>query len=300
MRELDDQLKTLKKFSPDGAFEGNWYVPYMPSSGSSVAKKAFKELLQRQSSWGLTPEELGIVSANSDSETFSIYGDDKGDKDKKSSLQQFYDALNNRALDRKKQDGTTDLNLLGQNKRLDTRREFDSEDESSLPAGIRDKAQKLKDMVNEDTSSIFNPTRAHSSFDNFFGLVDGTPAPNQGEPVKPGSASFIDQFKKTLDRQSAASSLVSGVNALVPNADPAARAMVPGLEPFVASTHHALTENTFGNSTTLEDPTVLRDLNSTVLNQWNPLYQPPKLELPKPAPSHPSSATIIQVPRRQF
>src|SRR3954471_20550342 len=64
VRELDDQLKALKSLSPSTTFEGNWYVPYVPPSGSAVPTKALKELLHRQMNWGLSPEEMGAPTAN--------------------------------------------------------------------------------------------------------------------------------------------------------------------------------------------------------------------------------------------
>jgi hypothetical protein len=299
--ELDEQLKGLKKFSPDPMFEANWYVPYAPQS-SGVPNKALKELLQRQNNWGLTPEELSIATKSLfDSEKFSVYGDDKGDKDKQSSLQQFYDALNNRSTAPKKQDSSTDINWnIDQNKRLDNRRELDSDYESNLPDAIRDKAKRLREMVNEDSSSIFNPIRPSSSFDNFFGLRNEASTREPVDQKKHGSESFIDQFKKTLDKQSAASSLLSGVSGSIPNPDAASRAFVlPGLEPFASSTHNDSKETTPRISTSLVDPTAMRDLNSTALNQWNSLYQPPKLVLPQTTFT-PSSASVMQVPRRHF
>jgi hypothetical protein len=41
----------------------------------------------------------------------------------------------------------------------------------------------------------------------------------------------------------------------------------------------------------------LPDANANLLNQWNPLYTPPKLELPKPAPFFPPP---MDFPRRKF
>jgi hypothetical protein len=180
-------------------------------------------------------------------------------------------------------------------------KEFNSDEDSSLPDGIRDKAQKLKDMVNEDNGSIFNPTRSRSSFDNFFGLSDNSPSSSEAvtQSRTATSESFIDQFKKTLNRQVTASSLAPGLNALVPGTPDSRAAMVPGLEPFTASKKQEFTQTSPGNSTTLVDPTTLQDVNSSILNSWNPLYQAPKLELTKP-PAPPTSASFMQVPRRHF
>src|SRR5580765_5975541 len=92
VNELDERLRALKNSSPAGAFD-TWSMPYVPPAGALPNKAALKELLQRQMNWGLPAEDLGNTSVNHDSENFSIYGDNKADKDKKSSLQQFYDAL---------------------------------------------------------------------------------------------------------------------------------------------------------------------------------------------------------------
>jgi len=299
INELDERLRALKKSSPDAGFDA-WSIPYVaPPGGTLPNKAALRELLQRQMNWGLSPEELGNTRDNADSDNFSFFENNKGENnDRKSSLQQFYDALNSRNSDRKKRDGPNDINGFG-SKNQYGRKDFDPEDDSSLPEGIRDKAEKLKSVVKDDSSSIFNPSRARSSFDNFFGLREEAPDP---EPVRQsksglGSESFIDQFKKTLDKQSAASGVAPGLSKLLPAAMTPSSSLVPGLEPFAASTHHELTQSSPGNAMSLEDPTTLRDMNSTLLNQWNPLYKPPKLELPKPAPP---SASFMQVPRRQF
>src|SRR5262245_13912868 len=70
--ELDERLRALKRVSPDAPFEANWYAPYVAPSGSGLPKKALKELLERQVNWGLSLEEIGVVSANSESDKFSI------------------------------------------------------------------------------------------------------------------------------------------------------------------------------------------------------------------------------------
>src|SRR5678809_345641 len=83
INELDERLRALKKASPDGGFDG-WSLPYVPPAGATLPNKAaLKELLQRQMNWGFSAEELGNTSVNPDSDNFSIYGDNRGDKEKK-------------------------------------------------------------------------------------------------------------------------------------------------------------------------------------------------------------------------
>jgi hypothetical protein len=42
---------------------------------------------------------------------------------------------------------------------------------------------------------------------------------------------------------------------------------------------------------------IMPDRNATLLNQWNPLYAPPKVEPPKPPPI---IEPPIEAPRRKF
>ncbi|MGH7967268.1 MAG: hypothetical protein ACREIC_00930, partial [Limisphaerales bacterium] len=53
-----------------------------------------------------------------------------------------------------------------------------------------------------------------------------------------------------------------------------------------------------GNSlTSALKPATVPDINVNVLNQWNPLYTEPKLEIPKPPPLFTPPA---EAPRRRF
>jgi hypothetical protein len=60
---------------------------------------------------------------------------------------------------------------------------------------------------------------------------------------------------------------------------------------------HELSESTPGDVNSILNRKMLPDVNTTVLNQWNPMYAPPKVELPKITPPTPLT---MEVPRRKF
>lgn len=295
-RQLDEQLKSLKGISPGNSMESRFTAPYVSPTTPVLPRKAIKELLDRKKNWGLTPEQLGAVSSTSDSDSISVFGEDKSDN-KKSSLEQFYNALNHQGKGFPSADQSKDDGLGVSSKRGDSRNDTASDDDSKLPRGVRDQTQRLKELVNEDPSSVFVPARAHTSFENFFGLDVKTVTPEQSPTPKTSMESFVDQFKRVLDSPAAAANLDPTLSSLAP-ADAARRTTaVPGLETQPITTHHELTQSTPGNLTPSLNRTTLPDLNATVLNQWNPMYQPPKVQLPKVTPPTPPN---LDFPRRRF
>lgn len=295
-RQLDDQLRSLKGLSTRNSIEGGFSLPYVQPTVSALPSKTIKEFIERKKNWSLTPEELGTAASSSDSDALSGFGEDKRDG-KSSSLQQFYDNLNRTAAKRKSGDGFSD-NSSG--KHSDSRQGIASEDDSNLPAGIKDSAQKLKELVSDDNASIFSPTRGRTSFDNFFGL-DGNHSTREavGAPgPKTSMESFMDQFKKAMDGPSATSPLDPALQALMPETGTRQPASYPPLGPLPSLPHHEVTRTTPGNvNSVLNRTAVVPDINAAVLNQWNPMYAPPKLELPKYSPPTPLN---VDFPRRRF
>jgi hypothetical protein len=297
-KPLEDQLKLLREASPGSSLE-RFNAPYMSPTMSRLPNKAIKDLLDQRRNWSFTPEELNAVMSSSDSDALSTFTDDKQDsKDgKKSSLQQFYDALKRQSAKREKTDQTNDKKSVNSSKSRDLPDADTSNDDSKLPPGIRDKAQKLRETVNEDSSSIFSPTRAHSTFENFFGLSDSNPNPDALGGSKSSMESFIDQFKKTLDAQSSGPSMDPALKALIPGA-PMSQPGISGLG-SLPSTAHELTASTPGNLNSVLSPTLVPDMNATALNQWNPMYAAPTLA-PPPLKFTPPTPVNMQFPRRSF
>jgi hypothetical protein len=295
-RQLDDQLRSLKGISPQNTMDGNFDLPFRPQSSTTLPNKAVKELLERKNNWGLTPDELGITTTTSDADSLSTFGEGKSDS-KKSSLQQFYDALNGTGAGRPTADRYNENGSITPGKRSSFSEPNSSDDEAKLPAGIRDQAKQLKQAVNDDGEGVFRAVQAHTSFENFFGLNDNSPAPDQTMAPKTTTESFLDQFKKGLNSQSAGSKLDPALNSLLPGETQRPVAFPLG-DSLPKSRHNDLTLSAPGDVNAAISRAVLPDVNSTVLNQWNPLYTPSKLETPKvTAPPIPLN---MEFPRRPF
>lgn len=296
-RPLDEQLRSLKGLSSGDTFEDRFSLPYAPPP--MLTNKKLKELLERKRNWALTPKEIDLATGNSESDALSGFEQDKNSS--KKSLQQFYDALNR----------PNPANQPGErpgNDRSTARQGQDSfqnnlDDDSSLPPGLRDKTRQLQKFVTEDPGSVFNPAaQVHATFDNFdnfFGLSDATkPDQNQNFSSKTPGDSFLDRFKKGLDASSALG-LNPALSALLPSSTAPRTSIAADLQNLPSTLHREMAQPTPGLVSTVPDPTSLSDANATVLNQWNPLYVPPKLELPK-VTSTPLTPLNFEYPRRRF
>ncbi|HZR19201.1 MAG TPA: hypothetical protein VFE51_18080 [Verrucomicrobiae bacterium] len=294
--QLEDQLRVIRSLTPKN-LETRFNAPY--NNPTVVPRKTLMELLDRQRNWGMTAEELGgPIGSSKDLDLLSLYGDEKlGGKS--SSLQQFYDNLNrsgtghqnpNRPSDNS---GSNDLN-----KRSDLPKMDEFGDDAKLPPGLRDKAEKLRELVNEDPDSIFNRSKPKTSFDNFFGLKESNAASDDARGPKTSMESFMDQFKKVLDGSGPAVQLNSGLNALLPAGSTPRAVVRPSVEQLPTSSGHEFTQSaTPGTVTSIASPATLPDVNAAVLNRWNPLYSPAKIEPPKITPPTPPN---FDFPRRHF
>ena len=152
--------------------------------------------------------------------------------------------------------------------------------------------------MSQDSSGIFNPLRARSSFDNFFGVVNTDVDPDPVAPAKSTGGSFLEQYKKGLD-PSVAVNLNPALGALLPTDPVRGSAISPNLVKLPGAVRHESAEPSFGNMNSAFARTAVSDLNTTVLNQWNPLYTGPKLELPKLSSPSPA-VSAFELPRRHF
>ena len=297
--QLEDQLRTLNQFTPKN-LQPRFSVPYV--SPRVVPSKTMQELLDRQKFWGMTPEELGVGAGGSDkSDPFSAFSRDSFEaKKSSSSLQQFYDALNRSENAGQNTPRSSDKNLLGpKSKDFESSPDSDFVDDSDLPAGVRDKAKRLQDFLNKNPGSMFNTVKPRPTFDKFLGFTEPNPAADAVRGPKSSMETFMDQFKKVLDSQTAGVRVDPTVSALVaPSAGAAQPATpYPSLDSLPSSPHHEVTQTTPGTINSVPNPSTMQDLNAATLNAWNPMYSPPKLELPKVTPPSPPN---LQFPRRKF
>lgn len=289
-RQIDEQLRSLKGLSAPGSMDGRFSLPYV--APTVVPNKKLKDLLQQKRNWGLTSDQ--VSSGSFDLETIAGYSDDKNGG--KNALQQFYDTLMQPTG--ANPNGQKSANApLGKKQNQDSFENSNLEDDSNLPVGVRATTKDLKEAIQQDPGTIFNPTRGITSFDNFFGQKATAAAdPVAAEPVKAPGESFLDQYKRGLDPATVLG-LSPSLSVGVP-ASASSRAVISAdLSKLPTPAHKDEPQQNAASVSSVPDPTTLSDLNATVLNAWNPLYAPPKIELPKYSPPTPPN---LEFPRRRF
>ncbi len=172
------------------------------------------------------------------------------------------------------------------------RQPSDTQDDQETLGPFQESAAKLKSdlAATEFGASIFKPATARSSFSDFFGVGATGLTPEQEKAHK----DYMDSYVTTLFGNSAGVS-INAMDAMSPGAKAQTPATSPlGGLPEVARSDSFKSGSGF-NSTLSTSP--LPDMNANALNQWNPLYTEPKLELPK---SQPFFTPPVEMPRRRF
>jgi hypothetical protein len=129
-------------------------------------------------------------------------------------------------------------------------------------------------------------TASPNSFSELFGLNQNRLTPEEILAHK----NLMDQYRKVL-----AGSMpeVTPLN----SAAITGNSLVPTLPSGLPGSTLSTLPTTPGMVGFIYNPSIIPDRNATVLNQWNPLYAPSKIEPPKPAPV---IEVPIEAPRRKF
>lgn len=166
-----------------------------------------------------------------------------------------------------------------------------TDDDPMRPSDLSGTQQSFKNFLGENSDSVFTRSSSRGALSGFLGTV----APMTAQQVE-ARKNYMDDYRKILDDSSpdaVINPLYAPVNSALPQ-----------------STNYgilgALPSSTRDGLTTIPAApppvralTTVPDLNSTVLNQWNPMYVAPA---PQPAKPSPSSfyVPMMETPRRKF
>ncbi len=297
LRQLEDDLsKSLQPFAPKGSLDGVLAPQYVAPPRQIIRSQKLKDELEKRQNWMyLSPEDL--LPGMDDADLLKLQDATDATGKKKTPLEQFYDRLE------REQKGGTKSKLSSDDDPLSTkdplRDDSDSMDDSKLPGRIRDTAQNLRKLLSQDNGlERYSDGNGRSSLSDFFGLgVAKVPTKEEIEKHK----AYMDEFRKLLDGPTPVGSPmpVTG-DAFDPFKAANAIGMVPGanVNGLLAPASRIGTDSAFGTLGTIPNPTVIPDANATVLNQWNPFYNPqPKVDPPKPPPI---TVPMPEAPRRRF
>lgn len=276
--DLEDQLsKALESVSPKGMLDGKPEPQYQPVPIQVVPNRRLKEEREKRKNW-MFQESDDLLRDHSTPDWLNPF--DTKDGKKKTDLDLFYERLNQQRslLNQKARLNPDDLAPLSGPSFND---ESKSRNDDKLPDKLKGPAGRLQDLLAPNPSTVTAP---HDTFSDLFRPPQNTLTPEQVEAHK----NLMDEYRKILAGTPPAVSLAP-LNSAAANGNPQMPSL-PGAVPH-------LTPSTPGMVGSIYNPAIIPDRNSTVLNQWNPMYAPPKVEPPKPSPL---IEPPIEAPRRKF
>jgi hypothetical protein len=280
----EELSKSLEFLSPKSSLDGVLAPEYHPPPAPVVPNRQPRENQDRRAEWLLLNDG---VKGGQTGEEWSQFPALEEDGKKRSSLEEIYQKFN-----RERSDGWSGLDSLGSRTRPGTGGQRRDDEETTVPGAIRQAESELKKQLGLNTrGGIFEPTPVRSSPSDFFGFSEGDLTSKQIQAHK----DYLQQYQQVLD------SFSTSPTASSPTPDaPAQLTPAPSYNLMESSTPIVRPTDAAPNARSLSsivDPVRLPDLNANLLNQWNPLYEPPKVE---PAKSAPIFSPSIEAPRRPF
>ncbi|HWH71796.1 MAG TPA: hypothetical protein VNT26_20700 [Candidatus Sulfotelmatobacter sp.] len=297
LKRLEKELnKSQPMFSPNSSLDGLQAPSYRPVPGPVIQNRRVKELIERRKNWMFAnPEDLAPGSSLEETLRTPEFGADGLEKKKGPSLERFYESLDRpRTKGTREGAGALTDDPFGSRKRANGREDGSGRDDANLPGGLRDSEQALRKLLDADTgNSPFGGGAGRSSFSDFFGLGDNRRSLDQEQAHK----DYITQYQQWLNgAQSAPGNSLNPLGA-VDSARPTTPSPYNGLDTLSSPSRRSF-DSTLGVINPNFNLGTLPDVNTKVLNQWNPLYTPPKYDPPKVTP--PSPPPMEAMPRRRF
>ena len=278
----EELSKSLQMLSPKSSLDGVLAPEYRPPPAPVMQNRRPRESQDRLKEWLLmNSDDVKPGKPGEELLQFSGLGDDRRNK---SSLEGIYQRFN-----REGGEGWSGLDPLGSQARRPANPELEDED-ANLPGGIRQAEEKLKKQLGlESRSTMFEAAPARGSVGDFFGFGDRGLSPEEIQAHK----IYIQQYQQVLDSSTASPGVGSLNPGLTPEVTPAPA--YHGLEAMTPSARPAEAASARSRSSVV-DPFRLPDPNRSI-KQWDPLYEPPRIESPKPASLF---TPPMEVPRRRF
>lgn len=293
LKQLEDELsRSLGGFAPKAPADPGLGPQYRPPV-VVVPDRRTRDAEWRRRNW-LLPDMDGTQPDAKDRDWLNGPDNPFDPKaTKRNPLDDFYDRLNqgnsSRLLPRARDEDA--LNLT----RSRRSGESGARDEANLPGSIRDSANRLQNLL--DTAASAGQSSVPDEREGLSSLFRRSDRQLSPEEIREHKA-YLNDYRKVLSEPSRAPA--TALTPLMPvsgSSPPGAPAGYSGFPSLMGSSPSKPFGSTPGMLTTVRNPTMMPDPNVAALNQWNPLYSPPKIEPPKPAPF---AVPQAEAPRRRF
>jgi hypothetical protein len=287
LKQLEDELKrSLQPFPARNSLDDSLALPYRAPAAPVIQNTRVKDYLERRKNWmNLSPDDMMMMLGGP--------GFDIEDKEKKKgpSLDKFYEDLNRQRFRGMNPGMPGNDDSPAAFKPPGMRDGLGAPGDPNLPTGIKQNEHALRKMLSSDSGNVFAPAPGRSTAGDFFGL--GIRPPSREETL--AHKAYLEQYQQLLN----GGPPVSAAPANLPGLADAPRRAAPstGLDSLGGSSRREKFDASPGAIHSLLNPTALPDANAKTLNQWNPMYTPPKPEPPKAKPAFTPPA---EAPLRPF
>jgi hypothetical protein len=286
LSQLQETL-TVSSFSQGNSLDRMAPQMPLPPPPQPVPNRRLEDPLKQKDVWMyMTPEELAALPTPEQMFNLPEYGPDGLEKKKLTPAERLYENL------RRQQEGTMKGNLAameqiisGSADRITRKKDGESHSDASVPAGVRESEKRLKDLLSDSTSSLSSAlTRGTGS--SLFGTDEKGPTLAEIEAHEDYMKRFRDEVLNARPP--------SSPDQLSALASPAVPNPAGGL-PTGSARRAAGYDPQLGGVSPTYIPSASVDINSKVLNSWNPTYTPPAPPAPKTIPP-----PTFEAPRRKF
>lgn len=286
LRRLEEQLnQSLKRFAPRNESEGV-ATQIRPNPQPAVIDRRsdtkLKDAFDRKKNWGFMglEEMMGLPKSE------EAYGETEesgsNPKTKRSLVEQYYESLGKKGPGQDSALKTDDRPLGTANS---------SKNDESLPPRLRETQNNLRKIFDNDGNGrIFESTPEHSSASDIFGLGRGGMSAANADIAR---RAYLNQYRDVLGMT------VPGAEAsklLDPMSTANSKSPLSASAPLGGTSGRGAGFGQLGTINPILTPKGPENVNTRALNQWNPMYTPPKIES---KPMLPPRQTF-DAPRRKF
>ena len=286
LRRLEEQLnQTLKRFSPKndlGAGADEIRPTRRPAVANPRSDSKQQDAFDRRKNWSFMglEEMMGLPKTEEMNDEMSTRG--INDRTRRSLIEQYYESLGRNGQ-------VQDPNLRKEEQGLPSANS--SKDNDSVPPRLRETQDTLRKLFDKDGNGrIFEPIPDRDSPADIFGLGKvGTST----AITEAAHRSYMDQYREVLGVASPGADLKKLMDPTSSGSStkPLSTSSILGTAPGSDTGFGQL-----GAINPVFTPKGPEDMNTRALNQWNPMYTPPKLESKPVLPQR----STFDVPRRKF
>ena len=297
LKPFDEDIhQTFQSLFPAGSLDGVPAAPIPPPSSSIIQSKRVKELLEKRRNrndylW-MTPEDMMTAPTLEEILKVPEYGPDGQEKKKETAFDRYYERLEKKPAPRNSASSSFgDDDVLGVFGKPSPRQGPGERDDLNLPPELKNSAQALKRLFEEDSDN--KGTEAGAAPSSQYADVFGFGNPTASREKDLNHKRVMDEFRTILDPNWRPA---AGLESSVPFGDSLepARPTVSSSPAITPSVPMKAFDDALTPAAPITAPQAPADPTVQALKAYQPTPVLPKTDAPKTAPPRPT----FEFPRR--